>query len=472
MKNIFLSILALTAVLFLLTSCGCKHEWNNATCTEPQTCAKCGKTQGDALGHKYGEEKTLKEATCTESGVKEYICTVCGEKKTTEIPANGHKWKLFQVMKEATCSETGKERYKCSACGETKDEEIAKLPHQYKNGYCTVCFAEDPSGVRLNPTDEEKKKIDKIKTLGDWEIRKEDDFYYLLFIFYDEELNTVIAPCVLEIRIENSEGETVYRAKRIIETSDYSIWSNAYRKWILASPKIMRSDIKEGLSSTGTVYFTVRLINSYFKECSLEISDLPVHSFGKEEVIKEATCGTEGVLTKASHTYVNYKCIECGNWGGKGPAGGYVFYDCDADNDSGNPDGLISTECGWRYLEAAPKDIDGKYLWGSDGSYGTETGIGKGKMNTQMLNSSPAAIACADYTYNGYSDWFLPSISELNLMYKNLERNGIGSFTSNCYWSSSEGTGIYAWFQDFYNGCEFKSRRNHSRLVRPIRAFL
>ena len=87
-----ISIIGIGMVLLaLLTSCGCKHEWKAATCTEPQTCTKCGKTQGNALGHKYGEEKTLKEPTCTEPGVKESVCTVCGERKTTEISAKGHK---------------------------------------------------------------------------------------------------------------------------------------------------------------------------------------------------------------------------------------------------------------------------------------------------------------------------------------------------------------------------------------------
>ena len=415
--------------LALLTSCGCKHEWEDATCTEPQTCTKCGKTQGNALGHKYGEEKTLKEPTCTESGVKESVCTVCGEKKTTEIPAKGHKWKLSQVMEEATCSEVGKGKYKCYVCGETKYEEIEKLSHKYKNGYCTVCFAEDPSGVRLNPTDEEKEQIDRIETIANREIMKKDDFYYLLFSFKDKNQDTVIAPCLLEIRIENSKGEIVYKSKRIVETSDYSTWSNAFREWVLASPKIMRSDIKEGLSSTGTVYFTVRLIDIYFKEYGLDIYGLPVHSFDKEEVIKEATCGTDGLLRKTcsscgevveetilatgrhtyrkgtvmeeptcvseglmgyictvcgvvgkteeieklEHSFENDKCTCCGTlrMGSRGAAGGIVFYDCDLDNEEGNADGLISSECGWRFLEAAPQDIGeaifGYYRFSSNG---------------------------------------------------------------------------------------------------------
>ena len=41
----------------------CTHEWTDATCTAPKTCALCGETEGEALGHSY------------ENGT----CTVCGE---------------------------------------------------------------------------------------------------------------------------------------------------------------------------------------------------------------------------------------------------------------------------------------------------------------------------------------------------------------------------------------------------------
>lgn len=41
----------------------CNHTWNNATCTEPQTCGKCGATNGSALGH------TTSIGTCTRCGV-------------------------------------------------------------------------------------------------------------------------------------------------------------------------------------------------------------------------------------------------------------------------------------------------------------------------------------------------------------------------------------------------------------------
>ncbi len=166
--------------------------------------------------------------------------------------------------------------------------------------------------------------------------------------------------------------------------------------------------------------------------------------------------------------------------GETGPAGGIIFYDCDADNttDGGaGADGLKSSDCGWRYLEAASADLTGTYEWGNDGSFGTtENGIGTGKSNTKILAEKGADYQAANAvwgkTIDGYSDWFLPSKDELNLMYINLHQNKKGSFDSTWYWSSSEDKSSYAWTQNFDDGEQDYYPRNTGMSVRPIRAFL
>ena len=162
---------------------------------------------------------------------------------------------------------------------------------------------------------------------------------------------------------------------------------------------------------------------------------------------------------------------------GKGPAGGYIIYDCDADNDSGNADGLKSYACGWRFLEAAPENLSNFYEWGDYGDFGTRTEIGTGKRNTELIVSKSteiwnnAARACMDYSINGYDDWFLPSKDELDLMYVN--RKKIGGFDSYYYWSSSEDSysADYVWRQGFGSGGQYDSNRDHENRVRPLRAF-
>ncbi len=213
------------------------------------------------------------------------------------------------------------------------------------------------------------------------------------------------------------------------------------------------------------------------------------------------------------HEWKDATCTDCGTLriGSKGPAGGYIFYDCDLDNKEGNGDGLISSECGWRFLEAAPENIgeavfgyyrtssNGKNLYvNGDVNYSkatcTREEIGYGKSNTEMLvdamedsaytrksgaetTDKYAAKMCADYALNGYNDWFLPSKGELNLMYTNLYINGIGNwgdvFWWFTYWSSSEDSGYecYAWVQDICYGAQINSSRDGYYCVRPVRAF-
>ncbi|MBP1562257.1 MAG: hypothetical protein J6C38_00890 [Oscillospiraceae bacterium] len=49
MKKIIAVLTLMTVVL--TTGCAHQHKFSDATCTEPQKCAECGETQGEALGH-------------------------------------------------------------------------------------------------------------------------------------------------------------------------------------------------------------------------------------------------------------------------------------------------------------------------------------------------------------------------------------------------------------------------------------
>jgi hypothetical protein len=68
------------------------HDWKEATCTEPQICQRtgCGVTDGEAMGHIWSEWVTVKESTETEEGLKERICSDCGDKETGAIPVKAY----------------------------------------------------------------------------------------------------------------------------------------------------------------------------------------------------------------------------------------------------------------------------------------------------------------------------------------------------------------------------------------------
>ena len=172
--------------------------------------------------------------------------------------------------------------------------------------------------------------------------------------------------------------------------------------------------------------------------------------------------------------------------GETGPAGGYIFYDCDADNNDGQNNGagtdnLKSSECGWRYLEAAESDLSNSalYAWGLESeTVSTKTGIGEGKNNTELLSSKGGSYAAANgasgYEHNGFDDWFLPSKDELNLMFTNLAKKNICSFaTTYYYWSSSESNVRKAWRQYFVAayGTQIEEAKSTGCYVRPCRSF-
>jgi hypothetical protein len=135
--------------------------------------------------------------------------------------------------------------------------------------------------------------------------------------------------------------------------------------------------------------------------------------------------------------------------GDDGPAGGIIFaIGTDADS--------------WDYMEVTKTDIGSEeagYIWGNQswGVQGTETGMGTGKNNTDLIvendTTSPdvdtAARLCNDHEQNGFEDWFLPSKDELTKIHTELldvSGAGLHSF----YWSSSQGTDpSEAWWQRF-----------------------
>ena len=152
-------------------------------------------------------------------------------------------------------------------------------------------------------------------------------------------------------------------------------------------------------------------------------------------------------------------------------AGGIIFY-------------LDGT--GQHGLVCAPYDQSTSSKWGcyEKAIGGTSTSIGSGQSNTNKIvnacsDSDCAARICSNLVLNGYSDWFLPSKDELNLIYKNLHRNGLGGFSNNWawdwYWSSSDYSGnetIYAsWGQNFSDGNQFGFGKDGAVYVRAVRAF-
>jgi hypothetical protein len=83
-----------------------------------------------------------------------------------------------------------------------------------------------------------------------------------------------------------------------------------------------------------------------------------------------------------------------------------------------------------------------------------------------------AANVCNELELNGYSDWYLPSIDELDLIYENVHKNGQGDFGDSECWSSSESSEGSAWIKSFRTrGDEYGYQKSFNRSVRCVRIF-
>ena len=128
----YMKLLALCFLCVLLTACqkDCTHEYQAQTTTA---------------------------ATCSQEGVKTFVCTLCNHSYTEAIPMTAHTYVPGTVKTEATCSAEGLQELICSECGATDIRALAMLPHTLgkasvtkeptcatngeKTAVCTVCSA-------------------------------------------------------------------------------------------------------------------------------------------------------------------------------------------------------------------------------------------------------------------------------------------------------------------------------------------
>ena len=156
----------------------------------------------------------------------------------------------------------------------------------------------------------------------------------------------------------------------------------------------------------------------------------------------------------------------------------YIFVEADADYVAGETHGLI----------AAVADQSSGIQWRNGNTNqtteATGTAVGTGSANTDaiILVQGPVATSYAAglaraYAAGGYTDWFLPSKDELNLMYSNIGQGSllgnIGNFDDDYYWSSTEHDYSNAWYMHFDAELAFMAFnvKYYPANVRAVRAF-
>ena len=92
---------------------------------------------------------------------------------------------------------------------------------------------------------------------------------------------------------------------------------------------------------------------------------------------------------------------------------------------------------------------------------------GKANTDAMALASCPAALRMRELTIDGHSDWYLPSLGELNSAAANVPE----LFSKEgWYWTSTQGSLYGAFVQDFSYGYSLWSDKVNGHRVRAFRA--
>jgi hypothetical protein len=156
--------------------------------------------------------------------------------------------------------------------------------------------------------------------------------------------------------------------------------------------------------------------------------------------------------------------------------GGGVIFHLWKDN-AGVEHGLIvaltdqSISQAWSNVTSAAIGTSAQSSW--DGLSNSNSIVG------QAGHTSSAAKLCLDLVSGGQSDWYLPSIQELNMLWNNYytvsralsQISGATQLSNSVYWSSSEGGNSGAWTFLFSYGYASYYSKGYTSCVRAVRAF-
>lgn len=307
-KKILYVGMLLLVLLFVLTSCGHKHEWSDwkivtmSTCTEKgveeRTCS-CGESEKrdvGATGHEFGDWSVKTSATCVTEGKKEKICSVCNHIQIENIPATGHNeaekivkavtcgtngevqkycttcslvlktetiyatnnhsYNSGVVTLEPTCTEAGKKTVTCTTCQATTSMDIAKLGHSLDSKHtCTRCGL-----LCINMTQTEINNSKKVESMS-YSFVESSTGIQINITLKDENGYSLQIPVYVYVKIVDEKNEILYEGTLIKSASQSKI-------------TIPNDDIKAGYSNIGTLNYKV--YNDYvtFNTISGELDDL------------------------------------------------------------------------------------------------------------------------------------------------------------------------------------------------------
>lgn len=128
-------------------------------------------------------------------------------------------------------------------------------------------------------------------------------------------------------------------------------------------------------------------------------------------------------------------------------------------------------------LAAAMESFGSFIPWGCFGTNipaAQSSAIGSGQSNTNAIlaactTAGVCAQLCNDFVHNDFSDWYMPSIDEVSLMY--AVKDSLPALAAGRYWSSTQVNSDQAQIRDFTTGEILFMPKSSGRYVRAVRTF-
>ena len=159
-------LLALAALVFALAACTSVKtedppiadgttadaaEMTEGDATEPKATEPAGEgavadvttaeaTDDSGCAHVWDNGKIISAATCAETGMKLYTCTLCGAKKNTSIPkSDAHTVGFTYLASEPTATKAAQKAGICSKCGKTVTSNDASVTYSSYTSQVNAC---------------------------------------------------------------------------------------------------------------------------------------------------------------------------------------------------------------------------------------------------------------------------------------------------------------------------------------------
>ncbi len=297
--------------------------------------------------HENVVQNTVLEPTCTEKGKAQKVCLDCEKvvEDNIEIPAKGHTYQS-EITTPATCTETGVRTFNCTACGDVMTEEIPLVQHTFApgtavdpdcthSGYtpmvCSVC------DLKYNEYDSSKPAT--AHSFTSWTYADNADGTAVIATSKCDNCSETVS-----VTVDKRDVQSItVTAQPTCNTAGSA--TVTYDDGKTATVTIAKND--KAHANYTTTYVAAECgkagsITVKCADCDAEISKTEIaalkHSYSDWTVTKEATCETDGskyricaycnavdtvTIPRAAHTYFNVtgdctsntydECAVCGN---------------------------------------------------------------------------------------------------------------------------------------------------------------